>query len=93
MVRSLFLHGRVESTLTRAKEASRLAEKLIALSKRNNLPARRQVESVMGERKIVSHIFKSFPERFEGRAGGCTRIIRTGFRRGDSAPMAILELL
>ena len=54
MVRSLFLHGRVESTLTRAKEASRLAEKLIALSKRNNLPARRQVESIMGEKEIVS---------------------------------------
>jgi large subunit ribosomal protein L17 len=93
IVRSLFLHGRVESTVARAKEASRLAEKLIALSKRNDLAARRQVESIMGEKAIVSHIFKNFPERFEGRAGGCTRLIRTGFRRGDSAPKAILELI
>ncbi len=93
IVRSLFLHGRVESTLARAKEASRLAEKLIALSKRHDLSARRQVESIMGEKAIVSHIFKSFPERFEGRAGGCTRVTRTGFRGGDSAPKAILELL
>ncbi len=93
IVRSLFLYGQVKVTLTRAKEAKRLAEKLIAVSKKNNLFARRKVESVMGEKKIVSHIFKSFPERFEGRAGGFTRIIKTGFRKGDAAPMAILELL
>jgi len=93
MVRSLFLHGRVGVTLTRAKETRRMAEKLIALTKRNDLAARRQVQSVLGERKIVSQIFKTFPERFEGRAGGFTRIVKTGFRKGDAAPMAILELL
>ncbi len=93
IVRSLFLHGRVESTVTRAKEARRMAEKLIAFSKRNDVHARRQVESTLGERKIVTHVFKTFPERFEGRAGGFTRIIKTGFRKGDAAPMAILELL
>ena len=93
MVRSLFLHGRVEVTLPRAKEARRMAEKLIALTKRNNLNARRNAQAVLGERKIVTQIFRTFPERFEGRAGGFTRIVKTGSRKGDAAPMAILELL
>ena len=93
MVRSLFLYGRVGVTLTRAKQARRMAEKLITLTKRNNLSARRQAQSILGEKKIVSQIFKTFPERFEGRAGGFTRIVKTGFRKGDAAPMAILELL
>ena len=93
IVRSLFLNGRVKVTLTRAKEARKIAEKLIAVSKNNSLFARRKVESVMGERSIVTHIFKSFPDRFEGRAGGFTRITKIGFRKGDAAPMAMLELL
>ena len=93
IVRSLFLHGKVNVTLPRAKEARRMAEKLIAFSKKNDLFARRKVEAVMGEKEIVTHIFKSFPERFEGRAGGFTRITKTGFRGGDAAPMALLELV
>ena len=93
IVRSLFLSDRVKVTLTRAKEARKLAEKVITISKKNSLFARRKVESIFGERAIVTHIFKSFPERFEGRAGGYTRITKVGFRRGDAAPMAILELL
>ena len=93
LVRSLFLSGRIKVTLTRAKEARRLAEKLIALSKQNNLNSRKRVASLLGENKPPSNIFKTFPERFEGRAGGFTRIVKTGFRRGDAAPMAILELL
>ena len=70
-----------------------MAEKLISLTKRNDVHARRQEESTLGERKIVTHVFKTFPERFEGRAGGYTRITKIGFRRGDAAPMALLELL
>ena len=93
IVRSLFLHDKVEITLTRAKEARKIAEKLISASKKNNLPARRKVESYMGEKAIVTHIFKTFPERFEGRSGGFTRIVKTGFRKGDAAQMAVLELL
>jgi len=93
IVRSLFIHGRVELTLPRAKEARRMAEKLISASKRNSLTARRRVESALGEKEVVSLIFKTFPERFEGRAGGFTRIIKRGFRKGDAAPMAILELI
>ncbi|MBU0501759.1 MAG: 50S ribosomal protein L17 [bacterium] len=93
IVRSLFIHGQVEVTVTRAKEARKLAEKLITIIRRNTLFARRQVESFFGERAIVSEVFKTFPERFEGRAGGFCRITKTGCRKGDAAPMAILELL
>ena len=93
IVRSLFIYGKIKSTVTRAKAAGRIAEKIIAISKKNDLFARRKVESILGDRKIVSLIFKSMPERFEGRAGGFTRIVKTGFRRGDSSPMAVLELI
>ena len=93
IVRSLFLHGKVKVTLVRAKAARSMAEKLISVTKKNNLQARRKVEAVMGERAITKTIFKTFPERFEGRAGGFTRIIKTGFRKGDASPMALLELI
>ena len=93
IVRALFLHGKVEVTVPRAKQARRLAEKLIAIAKKNDLWARRQVESIMGNKAITTWICKTTPERFEGRSGGCTRIVRSGSRRGDAAPMAILELL
>ncbi|MDD5593308.1 MAG: 50S ribosomal protein L17 [Candidatus Margulisbacteria bacterium] len=93
IVRSLFIYGKVKVTLTRAKEARRMAEKLITATKANNLHARRKVESVLHDRKIVTMIFKTYPERFEGRPGGYTRIIKIGARRGDAAPMALLELI
>ncbi|PIS29630.1 50S ribosomal protein L17 [Candidatus Saganbacteria bacterium CG08_land_8_20_14_0_20_45_16] len=93
IVRSLFIHDKITVTLTRAKEARRLAEKVIAITKKNTLTARRQVEAVFGEKAIVTKIFKTFPERFEGRAGGYTRISKVGFRKGDAASLAVLELL
>jgi len=93
IVRSLFLHGKVAVTVTRAKVARQLAEKLITTARTNDLFARRKVEKFFGEKDIVTHIFKTIPERFEGRPGGYTRIVKTGFRRGDAAPMAQLELL
>lgn len=93
IVRSLFLHGKVRVTLTRAKEARRLAERLITAAKANNLTGRRKVESALGDRDVVTQVFKTFPERFEGRAGGYTRITKIGARRGDAAPLALLELI
>ena len=93
IVRALFLNGRVKVTLTRAKEARRMAERLITASRGGDLNSRRRVERVLTDRKLVTQIFKSFPERFEGRAGGYTRIIKIGPRLGDAAPMAMLELL
>jgi len=93
IVRALFLHGKVKITLTRAKEARRMAEKLITATRTNDLIARRKLERVLVDRKLVSQVCKTFPERFEGRAGGYTRITRIGSRLGDAAPMAVLELL
>lgn len=93
IVRALFLHGKVKVTLTRAKEARRMAERVITAVRSNDLTARRKAEKLLHERKIVTQICKAFPERFEGRAGGYTRIIKVGHRLGDAAPMAILELL
>jgi large subunit ribosomal protein L17 len=93
IVRSLFIHGRVKVTAARAQEARRMAEKLITASRANNLTARRKVESVLHDRKIVTQIFKTFPERYEGRPGGYTRITKVGARRGDAAPLAVLELI
>ncbi|OGC35514.1 50S ribosomal protein L17 [candidate division WOR-1 bacterium RIFOXYB2_FULL_48_7] len=93
IVRSLFINGKVEVTLTRAKEAKKMAERLIAFTKKNDLNARRKVAKVLPDRQVITQIFKTFPERFEGRAGGFTRITKTGTRVGDAAPMALLELV
>ncbi|MFA6431211.1 MAG: 50S ribosomal protein L17 [Candidatus Margulisiibacteriota bacterium] len=91
--RSLFIYGKVKVTVTRAKEARKMAERIITASKENTLHARRKVESALGDRKIVTLIFKTMPERFEGRPGGYTRITKIGPRVGDSSPMAYLELV
>jgi large subunit ribosomal protein L17 len=93
IVRALFLSGRVKVTLTRAKEARRMAERVITAAKKNDLNARRKVEKIMCERRLVTTIFKTIPERYEGRPGGYTRIIKVGSRLGDAAPMAVLELI
>jgi large subunit ribosomal protein L17 len=93
IVRSLFLHGKVKVTLTRAQEARRMAERIITATKANNLTGRRKVESIIHDREIVTLIFKTFPERFEGRPGGYTRVTRIGVRKGDAAPLALLELI
>ena len=91
--RSLFIYGKVKVTVTRGKEAKRMAEKIIALAKRNDVHARRQINSLVAEKSLVTQIAKTMPERFEGRAGGFTRLTRLGFRKGDAAPIALLELL
>lgn len=93
IVRGLFIKQKVNVTLTRAKEARRLAEKVISAAKANDLAARRKVESLLHDRGLVTQIFKTIPARFEGRAGGYTRITKTGRRIGDAAPMALLELI
>jgi len=93
LVRSLFLHGKIKTSLARAKQAKRSAEKMISLAQKNDLFSRRKAEAFFGEKAIVTHMFKLLPERFEGRAGGYTRITRVGFRRGDAAPLVLLELI
>ena len=89
---SLFTHNRIKTTVQKAKEASRLAERLITLAKRGDLSARRQVLRTIRDRHLVTYLFDEIAPRYDDREGGYTRIIRAGRRRGDAAQMAILEL-
>jgi len=93
IVISLLHHGRVEITVTRAKEARKMAERIITLSKYGDIASRRKAFSILRDRDLVKRIFTEFPVRFEGRAGGYTRIIKIGSNRGDNAPKAYLELV
>ena len=92
MVTSLLRHGRIITTVPRAKEARRLADKMITLAKRANLHARRQAFAVIRDRKVVADLFDKWGQKFVDRKGGYTRIVRIGPRRGGSAMMSILEM-
>ncbi len=92
MVTSLLDHERIYTTLPKAKEMRRWAEWMITLGKRGDLHARRQALSVIREKGVVHKVFEDLAARFQNRAGGYTRIVKVGFRRGDSAPMCLLEL-
>ena len=91
MVTSLILNDRIETTVTRAKEARRIAEKMVTLGKEGTLAARRAVKVDIANDAAVKKLFSVFAERYKDRNGGYTRIIRSDYRSGDSAPMAILE--
>jgi large subunit ribosomal protein L17 len=93
MVTSLLDKERIRTTLPRAKEARRIAERMITLGKRESLHARRQALAFVKDPEVVSKLFKTLAPRFAGRPGGYTRIVRLGFRQGDGAQMAILELI
>lgn len=93
MVTSLFNHERIETTETRAKEAARVAEKMVTLAKRGDLHARRQVSAYLLDETVAKKLFTEIAPRFTERQGGYTRIIKMEPRRGDAAPMAILELV
>ena len=92
MVKALFKYQRIETTLARAKEARRLAEPLITLSKTDNVTARRRAYDVLTDRDLVAKLFNEIAPLFKDRTSGFTRIIPAGFRRGDGAQMAFLEL-
>jgi large subunit ribosomal protein L17 len=93
MVRSLFLHEAITTTLPKAKGAKPLAEKMISLGKKNDLAARRQAIATLHDEVVVKKLFSEIAPKFNDRTGGYTRIIRAGFRAGDGANMAILELV
>ncbi len=90
---SLFLEERLETTVTRAKEVRRFAERMITKAKIGDLHNRRIVASRMGNVEAVKKLFNEVAGRFTERQGGYTRIVKTAYRRGDSAPMAIIELV
>ncbi len=92
LVTSLFDNESVRTTEAKAKEARRLAERMVTFAKRGDLHARRQVLKHINDQDVVKKLFDSIAPRFEGRAGGYTRIIKIARRHGDAAPVAILEL-
>jgi large subunit ribosomal protein L17 len=93
MVTDLLRHGRIETTDTKAKEIRRFAEKLITLAKRGTLHARRQAQTIIREKEVLKKLFDEIASKFKERPGGYTRIIKLGERRGDNAPISLIELL
>jgi len=93
MVTSFLDKERIRTTLPKAKELRPIAERMITLGKRESLHARRQALAFIKDPGVVSKLFAILAPRFAQRNGGYTRIIRLGFRQGDGAPMAILELI
>ena len=93
MVTSLLDQERIVTTVPKAKEARRLAEQMITLGKRGDLHARRQAMAYIRSGNIVAKLFDQLSNQYADRQGGYTRIIRTGNRSGDAAPMAIIELV
>ncbi len=93
MVTSLFDKERIETTEAKAKQVQPIAEKLVTLAKRNDLHARRQATSYLMDEDMVKKLFDTIAPRYAEKNGGYTRIVLTGTRKGDAAPMAILELI
>jgi large subunit ribosomal protein L17 len=85
--------GRIITTEAKAKEIRSIAEKMITLAKRGDLHSRRQVLAYIREEEVVKKLFDEIAKKYEGRNGGYTRILKLGPRRGDSAPMVIIELV
>lgn len=93
MVTFLIEKGKIETTVTRAKEVRSMAEKMITTAKTNDLHSKRQVFSYITKEDVAKKLFDEVAPKYKERAGGYTRIIRTGPRRGDAAEMAIIELV
>ena len=93
MVTYLLENGRIETTVTRAKEVRPIAEKMITLGKNGTLAAKRQAFAFITTEDVVIKLFDEIAPKYKERNGGYTRIVRTGPRRGDAAEMAIIELV
>ncbi len=93
LVTALLEHGKMETTVTRAKETRALAEKMITLAKKDTLHARRQALAFITKEDVVKKLFEEIAPKYAERNGGYTRIYKLGERRGDGAQMAILELV
>jgi large subunit ribosomal protein L17 len=93
MAGSLIEHEQIKTTLPKAKELRPIVEKLITLAKRGDLHARRQADSQLKQDKHVAKLFDVLGARYKDRQGGYVRVLKAGFRYGDMAPMAIIELV
>ena len=92
-VTDLLREGRITTTITRAKETRRMAEKMITLGKRGDLHARRQSLAYIYDEDVVTELFDNIAPKYAERSGGYTRILKLGQRRGDTAEMVFLELV
>jgi large subunit ribosomal protein L17 len=90
---SLLTHEQIVTTLPKAKELRRVADRIITLGKRGNLHARRQAASYLRDDETVRKLFGTLAERYQERKGGYTRVLKAGFRYGDNAPLAVIELV
>ena len=93
MAAALLKHEQIKTTLPKAKELRPVVDKLITLGKRGNLHARRQADSVLRDRALTAKLFDTLATRYAERNGGYTRVLKAGFRHGDAAPMAVIELV
>ena len=93
MVTFLFENGKIETTVTRAKEVQPLAEKMITIAKTNNLANKRNVMAFVTKETVAKKLFDEIAPAYQGVYGGYTRIIKKGPRRGDAAEMCIIELV
>ncbi|KJE35015.1 50S ribosomal protein L17 [Thalassospira sp. HJ] len=93
MAVSLLTHEQIKTTLPKAKDLRPYVEKLITLGKRGDLHARRQAISILRDDKVVAKLFGEIADRYKERAGGYTRVLKAGFRYGDAAPVAVIELV
>lgn len=93
MAAALIKHEQIVTTLPKAKEMRRVADRLITLAKRGDLHARRVAAARLRDEGMVKKLFDTLGPRYKERSGGYTRVLRAGFRHGDSAPMAVLELV
>lgn len=93
MAAQLFEHKRIQTTETKAKRLQPIAERLVTFAKRGDLHARRRVMRQILDKSVVHELFTEIAPLVEHREGGYTRIIKTGFRKGDNAPLAVIELV
>ncbi|PRI11471.1 50S ribosomal protein L17 [Leucobacter massiliensis] len=93
MAAQLFEHKRIQTTETKAKRLQPVAERLVTFAKRGDLHARRRVMRQILDKSVVHELFTEIAPLVENREGGYTRIIKTGFRKGDNAPLAVIELV
>ncbi len=93
MLTSLFEHEKIQTTDAKAKELRKVAEKLITVSKKGNLSSRRLILRMIPNKKVVKRLFDTLSARYKEREGGYTRIMKLGKRKGDNAPLSIVELI
>ena len=93
MAVALIKHEQIQTTLPKAKELAPYVDKLITLGKKGDLSSRRKAYSLLSEKEWASKLFDELSERYKDRKGGYTRVLKAGFRYGDSAPMAVIELI